>query len=121
MTTRRQRVGNEGEAQASDFLKSQGFQILEKNILTKFGEIDLVARKNQQLYFVEIRKRVGQGFGSALDSITRQKQQKIRKTAQFLLQTRSAWRGLEPHLSVIAIDENDGQAPDIEFIPNAFE
>ncbi|MBP9771545.1 MAG: YraN family protein [Candidatus Pacebacteria bacterium] len=47
--------GNLGEDLASLFLMKQGFEILERNYLKPWGEIDIVAKKNKTLHFVEIK------------------------------------------------------------------
>ena len=47
--------GNLGEDLASLFLMKHGFEILERNYLKPWGEIDIVARKNKTLHFVEVK------------------------------------------------------------------
>ena len=48
-------VGNIGEDHAVEHLIKSGFQILERNYLRKWGEIDIVALKKDVLYFVEVK------------------------------------------------------------------
>lgn len=48
-------VGAWGETIAANYLKKQGFTIVELNYLRKWGEIDIVARKTQQIHFVEVK------------------------------------------------------------------
>jgi len=49
-------VGKFGEQAAADYLRRQNYKILSQNYRTRFGEIDLIARKNGEIYFVEIKK-----------------------------------------------------------------
>ena len=53
----KRKTGQEQEAKAACFLKTQGYQILEQNYRCKRGEIDLVAREGQYLVFVEVKYR----------------------------------------------------------------
>ncbi len=48
-------VGNYGEQIAVNYLKSKGFEILNRNYLKKWGEIDIVTRRTGQVHFVEVK------------------------------------------------------------------
>ncbi len=54
-TSRNQKIGEIGEKIACDFLIHKGFEILEQNYTLKSGEIDIIARRNKKLYFVEVK------------------------------------------------------------------
>lgn len=117
----RKKIGDEGEARAQAYLQKAGYTILGKNMTSRYGEIDLVAQKNDQLFFVEVRRRLGGEYGSALESITPGKMARIRKTAHCLLTKHAHWRELVPFFSVIAIDETRTKDEQIEFLRDAFE
>lgn len=51
--------GKEAEEVACDFLRKKGFVILERNFYTRFGELDIIAKKDIVLYFVEVKSGVG--------------------------------------------------------------
>ena len=53
--TEKRRVGDMGESLAADWLKRQGFKILDRNYLTKFGEIDIVGKKDGKIVFFEVK------------------------------------------------------------------
>jgi Holliday junction resolvase-like predicted endonuclease len=53
--TEKRKVGDAGEDLACVFLVKQGFVIVERNYLRKWGEIDIIARKGQKLHFVEVK------------------------------------------------------------------
>jgi putative endonuclease len=53
--TDKQLLGQKGESEAVKWLKNRGFVILDCNYLTKWGEIDIVAKKGQDLVFVEVK------------------------------------------------------------------
>lgn len=120
MPTTREK-GALGEAIAEKYLSEFGYDIVAKNLSCPYGEIDLVARKGAKLFFVEIRLRIGGGYGSALESLAAGKLNRIRKAAQFFLLRNIEWQRLIPYFSVIAIDGEHGAPPRIEFLPDAFE
>ena len=53
--TEKQHVGNKGEEIAADYLKTRGFEILDRNYRKKWGELDIVAREMGILHFVEVK------------------------------------------------------------------
>lgn len=57
--TEKRRLGDIGENIACDFLRKHGFEIIERNYLRKWGEIDIVARKADVIRFVEVKSVSG--------------------------------------------------------------
>jgi len=53
--TEKRKLGDIGENIACDFLKSRGFEIIERNYLRKWGEIDIVTRKSNLIHFIEVK------------------------------------------------------------------
>jgi putative endonuclease len=53
--TERRRLGDIGESIACEFLKRRGFTILDRNYLRKWGELDIVAKRNNIMHFVEVK------------------------------------------------------------------
>lgn len=54
---KRKRLGNNGELIASVYLEKRGFKIIVTNYYSQYGEIDIIAKKNQQLHFIEVKTR----------------------------------------------------------------
>lgn len=54
-TSKSQKIGELGEDIACKFLMKHDFQILERNYIKKWGEIDIIAEKDQKLYFMEVK------------------------------------------------------------------
>ena len=54
-TSETQKIGELGENIATKFLMKHGFLILDRNYTKKWGEIDIIAEKNNKLYFVEVK------------------------------------------------------------------
>ncbi len=74
--------GKRAEAQAADFLRSCGYQIVAENYRWRGGEIDLIAREGGYLVFVEVKARSSEAFGLPEEFIDRSKRQKLIRTAQ---------------------------------------
>ncbi len=49
------KAGLEAESRACEWLISQGFEILERNFFARFGEIDIIAKKDETLHFIEVK------------------------------------------------------------------
>ena len=53
--TKKRKLGDIGENIACDFLERRGLEIIERNYLRKWGEIDIIARKNNIIHFIEVK------------------------------------------------------------------
>jgi len=69
--------GRAAEAIAADHLRGRGIAIVERNVRSRHGEIDLVARDGETLVFVEVRLRRPGRFGSAAESVDAGKQARM--------------------------------------------
>lgn len=77
--------GAKYEGLAADYLQKQGFEILQRNFCSRFGEIDLIAREGRYLVFVEVKYRARNSGGHPLEAVDARKQYRIGKTADFYL------------------------------------
>jgi len=77
--------GKIGESYATKFLIEKGFKILDKNFRSRFGEIDIIAERNNELYFCEVKTRWNTKFGLPQDAVTKSKLDKIIKTIDYYL------------------------------------
>lgn len=83
----RARVGRAGEEEAVKLLRREGYKILARNYRCRHGEIDIVAFESGEIVFVEVKSRLTDGKGTALEAVTPAKQRKIARVAeQFLLE-----------------------------------
>lgn len=108
--------GKAAENMAAHYLQRQGLKLLESNYRCRFGEIDLVMRDGKETVFVEVRLRGNAAFGGAAASITRSKQEKLTRTAQYyqMLHGQTACR-----FDAVLLDGLDEQR--LEWIRNAFD
>ncbi|HWK17656.1 MAG TPA: YraN family protein [Solirubrobacteraceae bacterium] len=78
----RHRLGQLGERLAAEHLGRLGFEIVERNYRTRWGELDIVAFDGRVLAFCEVKtRRVGAATGAALDAVGTGKRARVRKMA----------------------------------------
>lgn len=73
--------GNLGEEIASDYLIRNGYTILERNFMTRFGEIDIIAREGSYFSFIEVKARKDFSMGLPCEAVDKFKQRKIVRMA----------------------------------------
>jgi putative endonuclease len=78
-------LGQEGEQLAVDYLVKKGYRILERNYRYHRNEIDIIARHNRTLCFVEVKTRFSSSKGDPAEAVTLQKQHEIIKAARAYL------------------------------------
>lgn len=74
-------IGNIGENAAADYLREAGYDILARKYRCRLGEIDIIARDNGVIVFVEVKTRRSKAYGMPAEAVTYSKQQKIINTA----------------------------------------
>lgn len=82
MKSRKRSIGDFGEDIASRYLEKKGYQILERNFLKPYGEIDIICIKDEILTFVEVKTRKNDEFKPASLDVDYYKKERIKKTAQ---------------------------------------
>ena len=82
MKSRKRSIGDFGEDIASRYLEKKGYQILERNFLKPYGEIDIICIKDDILTFVEVKTRKNDQFKPGSLDVDYNKQERIKKTAQ---------------------------------------
>ncbi|MCX6012717.1 MAG: YraN family protein [Chloroflexi bacterium] len=120
-STNRKQTGSSGEALAIKHLRKHGYKIIETNFRCRYGEIDIIATKNDYLVFIEVRAKKNLGFGSPEESITAIKKERLVSLAEYYLQTHKKlppqWR-----IDVVPVELDSGnRVTRIEIIENAIE
>ena len=116
----RRLFGQEGEATAERYLRHKGYRILEKNLRSSLGELDLVAEDGQVLGFVEVKARRTEEFGGAVHAVHRRKQEKlIQLASQYLARHHMSKRICR--FDVILLQGTEASLSQVEHIQNAFE
>ncbi len=75
-------TGKWGEEKATAFLMEHGYEVLEKNYRYRHMEIDVIAKKNKTLIFIEVKTRSGTGFGMPEEFVNYTKAKLIMKAAE---------------------------------------
>ena len=115
-------LGRFGEAEAAEYLRRKGWDIVGMNYRTRLGEVDLIARNRRFVVFVEVKLRRDDRFAQAREFVTRPKQRRIAAAAQEWLQRNPT--GLQPRFDVVEIYAPAGaDASRLPFhhVENAFE
>ncbi len=71
-----------GEKIAEKFLRKKGYQIIERNFTTKWGEIDLICSKDKVLIFVEVKLKIGDQFGTPEEMVNKRKINQVKRIAE---------------------------------------
>jgi len=119
MTEARLSLGTWGENFAASYLRKQGLKILQRNLRTPVGEIDIVARDRKTLVFVEVKTRQSRQYGTPQEAVGAHKQRQIIRTAQWYLSEHPAVK-LQPRFDVVALLKTGDQV-EVEHIVSAFE
>lgn len=119
MTYARQALGLEGETRACRALEARGYRILQRRYRTRFGELDIVARHEQTVVFVEVKTRRGSNYGDPAGSVTTEKQRRLVAMAVDYL-ARHALTRTPARFDVVTVTMLAGEAPLVVIYPSAF-
>jgi len=72
-----QEIGKIGEEEACKYLQSSNYKILDRNFLSQNGEIDIIAKNNEEYIFVEVKTRMSRNYGKPIDAVDKNKQKHI--------------------------------------------
>ncbi len=81
MSHGRRRLGQVGERLAALHYAQAGFEVVDTNWRCRYGELDLVARKDSLVVFVEVKNRSSVAYGHPLEAVTPLKQRRLRRLA----------------------------------------
>lgn len=118
MKTKLRQFGDRGEKLAENFLRKKGYEVLEKNWNCREGEIDLVARKNNELIFVEVKTRQSGKFGSGEEAVSELKLNKIITACEKYLLEKNYSENVFWRVDVIVIAEKDSVLQVISHLEN---
>ena len=96
-------LGTIKEQLAAAFLIEKGYEIIDKNFRGRQGEIDLVAMKDKELHFVEVKYRKNTAYGYPAEAVDYRKQSKICKVSDYYRLTHPTLHECGCHYDVIAI------------------
>lgn len=103
------RVGSAAETRVAEHLAEAGYVILARNQRTRFYEIDIIATRLDpsgapEIVFVEVKYRRNADFGGGAESITPDKQFRLRRAAEAWLVRHPHYQSLQPRLDVVVVE-----------------
>ena len=110
-------LGSQGETEAVNYLRTQGYRIIERNFKKRYGEIDIIAIDGDTLAFVEVKTRIGDSHGKPVEAITPWKLTSLTRSAEY-------YKVLHPELpdpmriDFVGVTFDKGGTPEIELIKN---
>lgn len=108
--------GLRGEEAAAGYLKERGYCVLARNFRSRRGEVDLIARKGEELVFIEVKSWDVYGADSLEYAINALKQRRIRQAGMFFVHRHPDLAGMSMRFDVLLIRPGG-----IDHIENAFD
>lgn len=118
MANGRQEIGRRGEAYAAAFLRVKGFRVIAQNWRCRFGEIDLIVQRGEEVRFVEVKTRFTERYGHPEEAVTTAKLGHLRHAVE-------CWLGAHPfspkkyQIDVLAILVKAGSKPEVHWVEGA--
>lgn len=115
-------VGKTAEDKTSAFLRKNGYKILKRNYSCRFGEIDIIAEKEEYIIFIEVKARKKGSLVSPIEAVDSKKVKRIMLTAEdYISKTETV---LQPRFDVaeVEVSENADKSLSysLHYIENAF-
>ncbi|MFQ5691534.1 MAG: YraN family protein [Nitrospinota bacterium] len=115
----RHALGKRGEEEAARYLQKRGYEIVERNVRTRLGEIDLIARDGEVLVFVEVKTRSSGAFAPPELAVDGRKRRKLLDLAHAHLGRLG--EAVDCRFDVLGLVLRPGRRPVIHHIQNAFQ
>jgi putative endonuclease len=119
----RRRLGVAGEQLAAEHLARRGFQVLERNFRTRWGELDIVASDGNAIVFCEVKSRIANRSNrDPLESLHPRKRMQVRRmAAQWLRERPDRPRAVELRFDAIGVTlQPDGRLVRLDHLEGAF-
>ncbi|OGY43544.1 MAG: YraN family protein [Candidatus Buchananbacteria bacterium RIFCSPHIGHO2_02_FULL_40_13] len=107
------KIGRLGEDLAGRFLEKNGYQIIDRNFQTRYGEIDLIARQADEILFCEVKTRLSLQYGYPEQAVDGKKINHLLQAAKIYLKIKNFncfWR-----LDIISVELVGNREPKIEW------
>jgi len=117
----RREQGVRFEKDAAEYLRGQGFKILEQNFTIRAGEVDIIAMEKDTLCFVEVKARDITSGRNPFEAVNYKKQKRIIKAAQFYLLKRKGGDNIACRFDALGVFTDGAKRPKFELIRDAFQ
>jgi putative endonuclease len=113
-------TGKYGEELAAEHIKANGYLIIERNFRAgKIGEIDIIAKKDEFICFIEVKTRKSVYFGKPCEAVNWKKQANIKRVAQMFLKLSGA-ENCNIRFDIVEVLKKESETAHINIIENAF-
>lgn len=89
--THNQRIGEFGEMLAKNYLNKHGYKIIDSNVKLSYQELDIVALKDDQIIFVEVKTRISQFYGPAENAFQFTKLERFRRGMEMYINSKNLY------------------------------
>ncbi|WP_243342755.1 YraN family protein [Anaerococcus sp. AGMB09787] len=114
--TYKKNLGDYGENLVATYLEEKSYKILARNYRKPYGEVDIIARKDKLIAFVEVKTRSNNNFSNPREAVNFAKQQRIIKASQaFLIE-----KNLTDYIMRFDVCEVLVEEKELNYIENAF-
>jgi len=113
-------LGSQGESFVCVHLRKMGYEIIQTNYASRYGEVDIIAQEGDEICFIEVKTRSGASYGDPLEAITAAKRHKLIRMAQWYLAQKNL-ENVNARFDVAGVFSNSFGEPTLEIIKNAFE
>lgn len=115
-------IGKLGEELVAKYLKNEGFLIVRRNYLSRYGEIDIVAEKGEYILFIEVKTREKDSPITPRGAVSRTKMKKIVLTAKDYIRKLRVKINYRFDIAEVlySVDENGEFKVTLNYIKNAF-
>lgn len=114
-----QEIGQRGEDAAVDYLRRHGFLILERNWRNGRYEIDIIARRWDEIHFVEVKSRKAGGWTTPEEAINAQKFRALRRAASLYIALHRCSE--EPFFDLMAVETLPNGEVNLRFVEDAMQ
>ncbi len=114
-------IGDKGEEYAALFLRKNNYKIIARNFRKKYGEIDIIAEKNNIIIFVEVKTRQEKSLTQPFEAVDKQKQRRLIKTAYAFILENTIEKNCRFDVCEVFVKSHNLKLININYIENAFE
>lgn len=107
-------TGKQGEAEATRFLQSEGYEVMARNFRYHHAEIDLIVKKGKLLVFVEVKTRTNLSFGNPEEFVSYTKAKLVMKAAEHYIFTHNWPFDVRFDIVAVSISGNTMQVKHVE-------
>lgn len=112
-------IGDSGEHHAAEYLCKKGFEIIKRNFCIRGGEIDIIALKDMRLFFIEVKARSNDHFGTPAESITWTKLHNMQRAINRFLETQANFNYNSFQIDILEVHlDTKGDATHITHLEN---